>query len=119
MVDSLESKPEILTTPYFEDKLDTGETIMHLLAKEGCVEPLRKILDMEEHPKIDIQKLVEAILQDDNAGWSPLMTALKADRNVEDIVELFLKFLEEHANTEDIKKMINQSPKVTIRLYDF
>ena len=67
---------------------------------------------MEEHPIIDKTKLVEALLKYDKAGWSPLMSALKADRNVEGIVELFLKFLEKYASTEDVNTMTKENPEV-------
>ena len=120
LIDSLQDNPEILTTPYFPkhkpveggaesivNELYTGETIVHLLAKEGCVEILRKLLDFSESPKVDKCILVEALLRHDESGWSPLMSAMKADRNVEPIIEMFLKFLEIEAATEDVQKMIN------------
>ena len=56
---SEEPKPE--ETAPVENELDddTGETILHHLAKEGCIEALTKILDLEETPKINQSKLVE------------------------------------------------------------
>ena len=111
----MESDPDILIKPYFEGDLDDGETVMHLLAKEGCIETLRKILDVDEHPKIDETKLVESLLKYDNAGWSPLMSALKADRNAEAVVELFLKFLEQYADTKHVNEMTKENPKVNKR----
>ena len=90
---------------------DTGETIMHHLAKEGCVEVLRKIL---QDLNIENQKLVEALTLRDKAGWSPLMAAVKADRNVEDVLKLFLRFLEENAETSDVDDLTMANPTVRI-----
>ena len=126
MINNLEDAPDDLLKPYLEEEeytseqvinsteesnSGTGETIIHVLAKEGCLETLRKILSLEEKPLIEEGKLVEALLNPDNAGWSPLMAAFKADRNVDDIIHLFLTFLEAHATTEDVQKLI-QIPKV-------
>ena len=127
LVNHLEVEPDKLLTPYLdeddnasdqtinskeESASGTGETIIHVLAKEGCLETLKKILSLEEEPKIQERKLVEALLFPDKAGWSPLMAAVKADRNVDDIIFLFLTFLENHATTEDVEKLI-RIPKVT------
>ena len=90
-------------------KDDTGETIMHHLAKEGCVEVLRKIL---QDLKIEKPKLVQALTIRDKAGWSPLMAAVKADKNVEAVLELFLSFLEEHAETSDVDDLTMSNPEV-------
>ena len=123
LINSLEGNPDILLRTYFdgiekisgtietqkkddETFVDTGETIMHLLAKEGCIEPLRKILDLDDHPKIEASKLVLSLLKHDVAGWSPLMSVLKADRNVEEIIKLFLNFLEGHADSNDVEEML-------------
>ena len=127
LINHLEAEPDKLLKPYLDEEeytsdqtinskeesdSCTGETIIHVLAKEGCLETLRKILSLEEKPKIDARKLVEALLLPDKAGWSPLMAAVKADRNVDDIIHLFLTFLENHATTEDVEKLIRM-PKVT------
>ena len=127
LINHLEDAPDELLKPYLDEKeytsdqifnskdgsdSGTGETIFHVLAKEGCLETLRKILSLEEKPKIEERKLVDALLFPDKAGWSPLMAAVKADRNVDDIIHLFLTFLENHATTEDVEKLIRM-PKVT------
>ena len=120
-MNSLEKCPENLTQSFLEMedivndkeaaadrnelKDDTGETILHHLAKEGCIEILTKILDLEETPKIEANELVKAIIHCDKSGWSPLMAAMKSERNVDEVLDLFLKFLEMHANTDDVDKM--------------
>ena len=112
----MESTPDNLQRPYLALVADseigvdseTGETILHILAQEGCLKTLRKILSVNERPVIDESKIVDALLIYDNAGWSPLMAAVKSDRNVDDIIQLFLTFLESHATTEDIKKLIGK-----------
>ena len=112
----MESTPDNLQRPYLALVVDseigvdseTGETILHILAQEGCLKTLRKILSVNERPVIDESKIVDALLIYDNAGWSPLMAAVKSDRNVDDIIQLFLTFLESHATTEDIKKLIGK-----------
>ena len=126
LINHLQDAPEELLEPYLDEKeytseqtinskeesnSGTGETIIHVLAKEGCLETLRKILSLEEIPVIEEGKLVEALLNPDKAGWSPLMAAVKADRNVDKIIHLFLTFLEAHATTEDVEKLI-RIPKV-------
>ena len=99
---------------------DTGETIMHHLAKEGQVEVLRKILDLEDTPKIKASTIVEAIITRDKAGWSPLMAAMKSERNVNEVLDLFLRFLESHATTEDVDKMTEVAdPEVSLEYVDF
>ena len=121
LINSLEKFPENLTQSFLEmedianDKEaaadvneledDTGETILHHLAKEGCIEMLTKILDLEETPKIKADQLVKAIIHCDKSGWSPLMAAMKSERNVDEVLDLFLKFLETHATTDDVDKM--------------
>ena len=130
LINDLEDEPDDLLRPYLEEEEHTseqvinskdecysgiGETIIHVLAKEGCLETLRKILSLEEKPVIEEGKLVEALLKPDKAGWSPLMAAVKADRNVDDIIYLFLTFLEAHATTEDVEKLI-RIPKVLYQI---
>ena len=130
LINSLENCPEDLTQPFLEmedianDKEaapdyneledDTGETILHHLAKEGCIEMLTKILDLEETPKIKADQLVKAIIHCDKSGWSPLMAAMKSERNVDEVLDLFLKFLEIHATTEDVDKMTEGNRTVMI-----
>ena len=106
LINSLESTPENLLRRAINS--EPGETILHILAQEGCLETLRKILSVNERPVIDESKIVEALLMYDNAGWSPLMAAVKSDRNVDDVIQLFLTFLESHATTGDIKKLIGK-----------
>ena len=125
----MESTPDNLLRPYLAVVVDgergvdseTGETILHILAQEGCLETLRKIISVNERPVIDKSKIVEALLIYDNAGWSPLMAAVKSDRNVDDVIQLFLTFLENHATTEDIKELIGkpQVIRYTNLLYRF
>ena len=130
LINSLEKFPENLTQSFLEmedianDKEaaadvneledDTGETILHHLAKEGCIEMLTKILDLEETPKIKADQLVKAIIHCDKSGWSPLMAAMKSERNVDEVLDLFLKFLEKHATTDDVDKMTEGNRTETI-----
>ena len=131
LVNSFEMTPDNLTKPFLkieeiandketvasDEELedDTGETIMHHLAKEGQVEVLRKIMDLEETPKIKASTIVEAIIKRDKAGWSPLMAAMKSERNVNEVLDLFLKFLETHATTDDVDKMTEVAdPEVSL-----
>ena len=112
--DKLRNTPDHLTKPYFKGDLDTGETIIHLLAKGGCVEVLRKILDFSGKPGIQKSKLVEAILQYDDAGWSPLMSAMKADRNGEIIIKMLLEFLENESTITDVEQILRVPKEVNI-----
>ena len=132
MINSLEKNPDYLKKPYLEieklvqiydekndeDDLEIksgkGETIIHHLVEEGYVEILKKLLDLDEHPKIEKSKLVEALTLNDEAGWTPVMAAVKSDRNAEEILNLLLTFLEKHADTNDVAKLIKPDIKVSI-----
>ena len=107
MIEELDQEPDKLTKPHFEDnELGTGETIVHLLAREGCVETLRSILNVHEKPRIQQSEVVKALLMLDNAGWSPLMSAIKADQNGEEIIEMFLDFINRECVAEDMNQII-------------
>ena len=71
-MDSLAKEPEKLITPH---NTDTGETILHLLAKEGKAEILGNLLD---DPRME-KELVKSLLKQDKLGWNPIMAAVKAD----------------------------------------
>jgi hypothetical protein len=86
-MDTLASSPGKFVTPH---NADTGETILHLLAKEGKVEILGNLLDDARVEK----ELVTALLQQDKLGWNPIMAGTKADSGVEEMVKMFLAFLE-------------------------
>lgn len=98
-MDFLASNPDKFTTPH---NADTGETIVHLLAKEGKVEILQSLLD---DPRME-RDLVAALLQQDKLGWNPIMTATKADSGVEDMVKLFLVFLEPRMDAAEVTRLL-------------
>ena len=83
-----------------------------MLAKEGCQSALEKILDPENIPSLEKNELVEALLQFDNAGWSPLMRVLQADKDENVVMELLLRFLDENIDALDIEKIVKPSPEV-------
>ena len=89
--------PDKFVTPH---NADTGETILHLLAKEGKVEILRNLLD---DTRVE-QDLVRAILNQDKLGWNPIMAGTKADSGIEEIIEMFLAFLETRMKPNQVEK---------------
>ena len=107
LLEAFEEHPELLKKPYFDRELDTGETIVHLLTKEGCIELLTTLLYSDGKLKFEKTLLVKALLQYDNTGWSPLMSCVKADQNVEEVINLCLKFLDENAVASDVDEMIS------------
>ena len=99
-MDGLASNPGKFTTPH---NTDTGETIVHLLAKEGKVEILQNLLD---DPRME-RDLVAALLQQDKLGWNPIMTSTKADSGVEEMVNMFLAFLEPRMDAAQVAQLID------------
>ena len=90
-MDNLARDPERFTQP---QDVNTGETTLHILAKEGKVEIIESLLNdvrMEDY-------MVSGLLKQDKLGWTPLMSATKADTGAREIMEKFLNFLLEHMN---------------------
>ena len=85
-----------------------------MLAKEGCKSALEKIIDPENIPSLEKNEIVEALLEFDNAGWSPLMRVLQADKDENVLMELLLRFLDENIDALNIEKIVNPSPKVKV-----
>ena len=73
-MDALANNPERFTTAEIED---TGETRLHLLAREGKVEILESLL---KDTRIE-EDLVRGLLFPDKLNWHPVMSATKADRS--------------------------------------
>ena len=105
----MDREPDRLIKPHSEDnELGTGETVVHLLAREGSVETLRKILNVDEKPRIPKPEIVRALLLTDNEGWTPLMSAVKADKHGEKIIKLFLDFIDKECAAEDMAQIIGE-----------
>ena len=92
--------PEKLTTP---QNLDTGETILHLLSKEGKLEIIGTLMEDNRLHK----NLVDALLQQDKLDWNPVMTTIKADSGGPEIMEKFLSFLESNLCSETLPKLLD------------
>ena len=105
----------ILLKPYTNEnsKTDTGETALHILAKEGSIDELQVVLDSIDANSVDEKKqIVKTLLQHDDAGWSPLMRALQADKNVKEVSELLSKFIEDNIEDVDVEEMIQPCKSV-------
>ena len=87
-----------------------------MLAKERHLSELQKILYPENIPLLTKNEIVEAILEYDNAGWSPLMRVLQADKDENDLMDLLLRFLDENIDAINIEKIIKPYQKVKIFL---
>lgn len=99
-MDSLAEDPERFTRPH---NGDTGETILHLLAKEGKVEILEKLIEDQRMEK----DMVKGLLFQDKLKWTPVMSATKADSGSKDIIEIFIKFLlEKITDFNDVVKLL-------------
>ena len=97
--------PDILLRQYGNGS-DNSETGLHLLTKEGCIDALQNILDaIRDQPdkKIDV---INALLEYDQTGWSPLMRVLQADQNANEVAELLFQFLEDNVDIIYINQMI-------------
>lgn len=105
-MDGLAKDPNKFTTPH---NADTGETILHLLAKEGKLEILENLLD---DTRVECE-LVKALLQQDKLGWNPIMTASKADVGAEDIMEIFLKFLDSRGLDPDQMNLLFEAENIS------
>ena len=102
---------DILLKPYGNGS-DKRETGLHLLAKEGCLDALQNILDAirdQSDKKIDV---INALLEYDEAGWSPLMRVLQTDNNAKEVAELLFQFLEDNVDIVMINQMIKPPQKV-------
>lgn len=62
------------------------------------IEILRNLL---EDSRVEDQ-LTRAILKQDRLGWNPIMASTKADSGVEEIVEMFLTFLETRIEQDQV-----------------
>ena len=103
--------PDILLQQY-GDGSDNSDTGLHLLTKEGCIDALQNILDaIRDQPdkKIDV---INALLEYDQTGWSPLMRVLQTDHNAKEVAELLFRFLEDNTDILYINQMIKPSHKV-------
>ena len=89
------------------DKNETGETILHYLAKEGKVEIFesifKKIEDNDQGGSPDLAKhLVNGLLVQDELEWTPLMAATKAEKyDASRIIEMCLLFLHLYLESEE------------------
>ena len=52
------------------------------------------------------KELVEALLKQDRLGWSPVMAAIKADSGGEEIVAMFLSFLETRCSIRHLYNLL-------------
>lgn len=96
-MDALAKDPEQFSRPH---NPDTGETILHLLAKEGKVEILESLL----HDGRLEGDIVRGLLFQDRLKWTPVMAATKADFGAKDIIEMFIGFLHNQlTNTADLR----------------
>ena len=130
--DSLARDPERFSRPH---NGDTGETILHLLAKEGKVEILENLLQVlifrnifnaltqphaifivqDERMKKDV---VRGLLFQDRLKWTPVMAATKADSGAKDIMEMFLNFLAENlSSTEEVAALMEAKNKSADTLF--
>lgn len=100
-MDGLAKDPDKFTNPH---NADTGETILHLLAKEGKVEIVQNLL---EDTRVE-KELVEALLKQDKLGWNPIMAATKADSGAaEEIMRLCLAFLESRLENSHLGQLLD------------
>ena len=68
---------------------NTSETKLHELAVEGKAKVIKFLLEKDEMKNL----IVGNLLLQDNLGYTPLMSATKANKNGKEIIEMFLNFL--------------------------
>lgn len=102
-VDGLASNLEQFAQPH---NIDTKETILHLLSKEGKLEILQSILQDERMQ----QNIAEGLLVPDELKWTPIMAATIAVKDAENIVEMFIDHLDERLEkSEDLERLMSDS----------
>ena len=92
--DALANNPEIFSQA---EIADTGETRLHLLAREGKVEIFESLLKDDRIHK----ELVRGLLFPDKLNWHPVMSATKADSGAKELIEILIGFLDTHITTEE------------------
>ena len=92
---------EIIALELSEKDENTGETILHVLAKEGKVGIIKHLL---KNDKIS-DDIVRLLLSPDYLGWTPIMSAIKADRGTKEIIDMFLEFLLEHMKSNQLEEL--------------
>lgn len=93
---------------------DTDETILHLFAKEGKVEILKSFVE-DDRLGNDI---VNGLLHPDKLAWTPVMAATKADQGAKEIVEMFIKLLDEKMPSyEHCKRLMTDTNKSNDTLF--
>ena len=73
---------------------------------------LQKILHPDHTPLLQKNEIVDALLEYDCAGWSPLMRALQADTDKKELVGQLLTFLDDNIHAINIEKLINPCQQV-------
>ena len=92
---------EIIALELSEKDENTGETALHILAKEGKVGILKHLLKNEEIS----DDIVRLLLSPDHLGWTPIMSATKADRGSIEIIDMCLEFLLKHMKNNQLKEI--------------
>ena len=92
-MDALANNPERFSQA---EIADTGETRLHLLAREGKVEIFESLLKDDRIHK----ELVRGLLFPDKLNWHPVMSATKADSGAKEMIESLIGFLDTHIKSE-------------------
>ena len=109
-MDALANNPERFSQA---EIADTGETRLHLLAREGKVEIFESLLKDDRIHK----ELVRGLLFPDKLNWHPVMSATKADSGAKEMIESLIGFLDTHIKSEqEVQDLIgNETPSTTFQ----
>ena len=93
---------------------NTSETILHELAVEGKAKVIKFLLEKDEMKDL----IVGNLLLQDNLGYTPLMSATKANKNGKEIIEMFLNFLLNYmTNPNQLQSLLMASSKCNETLF--
>ena len=92
------SVPEKISEPY---NIDTEENVIHYLAREGKLDVIKELfLELKKTPNFCL-----ALKAKDRFGQTPMLSAINAPENRNEILKFFLEVILENKNDEELFKV--------------
>ena len=90
--------PEMIIEPY---NVNTEENVMHFLAREGKFDVLRDLV--REHKTSDY--IYQALKSKDKFGQTPMLSAISASENRNEILKFLLNLIYEHSSDSSLQEV--------------